>query len=29
MGFCVAATAEAGNDSLLHVGLRANDAPRK
>jgi hypothetical protein len=29
MGFCVVATAEAGNDSLLHVGLGANDAPRK
>lgn len=29
MGFCIAATAKTGNDSLSHVGLGANDAPRE
>ncbi len=29
MSFCIAATPKAGNDTLPHIGERANDAPRK
>jgi hypothetical protein len=29
VGFCITATPKTGNDKPLHVGLRADDAPRR